>query len=334
MSKIGAIAAVIGGIMAGAAMNEQRSQENVPIVVQQDAKPVSIAVAPPKIKQGFQSLLPTAANQVRESIVSLKGPYAQGTGFFLTDENGKTYILSVHHILTADEKDENGQDVEKENLFVITEPDEHKGKKVLRIKFPSESDFTARDIDYATIVTKDGKPVISEKYDLALFEPLSKTRPGLKMRNFLKYPLKQGESVFSINNATGNPDSLSAGRIGYVSRKIANNDFSIIQVDKPTYGGESGSPLLTIREEDNGKILDEPIVECIGITVSVEPGADCIGYVVPIDLAELWLSKTNHIQVMGKEEQDTRKVLDVLRKFTVPTDGSFISQLIVSLPDQ
>ena len=87
-----------------------------------------------------------------------------------------------------------------------------------------------------------------------------------------------GEEAVAIGNPLGLDQSLTHGVVSAINRVLPETFFSLeepmIQIDAPINPGNSGGPLLN------------RCGEVIGITTAIIPGAQNIGFAIPINLAK------------------------------------------------
>jgi serine protease Do len=117
-------------------------------------------------------------------------------------------------------------------------------------------------------------------YDVALLK-ISKPREGIL--NALKLGdsdrLRVGEEVVAIGNPLGLDQSLTRGVVSAINRFLPETYITmeqpLIQMDTPVNPGNSGGPLVN------------RCGEVVGITTSVIPGAQNIGFSIPINMARV-----------------------------------------------
>jgi len=111
---------------------------------------------------------------------------------------------------------------------------------------------------------------------LRIIKPTNKALPTVKLADSSQ--VRVGESALAIGNPLGLDQSLTRGTVSAVNRVLPPTFFAfqepLIQIDTPINPGNSGGPLL------NG------CGEVIGITTSVVPDAQNIGFAIPINLAK------------------------------------------------
>jgi S1-C subfamily serine protease len=90
--------------------------------------------------------------------------------------------------------------------------------------------------------------------------------------------LQVGEEVVAIGNPLGLDQSLTRGVVSAIDRILPETSFSfeepLIQMDTPVNPGNSGGPLVN------------RCGEVVGITTSVIPGAQNIGFSIPVNMAK------------------------------------------------
>ncbi len=90
--------------------------------------------------------------------------------------------------------------------------------------------------------------------------------------------VRVGEEVLAIGNPLGLDQTLTRGIVSAINRILPETPFSIleplIQTDTPINPGNSGGPLLN------------RCGEVIGITTSIVPDAQNIGFAIPVNLAK------------------------------------------------
>jgi S1-C subfamily serine protease len=90
--------------------------------------------------------------------------------------------------------------------------------------------------------------------------------------------LRVGEDVVAIGNPLGLDQSLTRGVVSALNRILPETSFSfeepLIQMDTPVNPGNSGGPLVN------------RCGEVVGITTSVIPGAQNIGFSIPVNMAK------------------------------------------------
>ena len=116
-------------------------------------------------------------------------------------------------------------------------------------------------------------------FDVALLKiakPAKVTLTALVMGN--SDQLRVGEEVVAIGNPLGLDQSLTRGVVSAINRIIPETFFSLeeplIQMDTPINQGNSGGPLVN------------RCGEVVGITTSVIPDAQNIGFSIPINMAK------------------------------------------------
>ena len=119
-------------------------------------------------------------------------------------------------------------------------------------------------------------------FDVALLKidkPLRGTLTPLEMGN--SDLERVGEEVVAIGNPLGLDQSLTRGVISAINRILPQTFFSLdeplIQMDTPINPGNSGGPLVN------------RCGQVIGITTSVVPNAQSIGFSIPINMAKALL---------------------------------------------
>ncbi|PYT04710.1 MAG: hypothetical protein DMF60_14415 [Acidobacteria bacterium] len=90
--------------------------------------------------------------------------------------------------------------------------------------------------------------------------------------------VRVGEDAFAIGNPFGLAQTLTRGTVSATNRVLPPTFFAfqepLIQIDTPINPGNSGGPLLN------------RCGEVVGITTAVVPGAQNIGFAIPINLAK------------------------------------------------
>ena len=90
--------------------------------------------------------------------------------------------------------------------------------------------------------------------------------------------LRVGEEVVAIGNPLGLDQSLTRGVVSAINRILPDTSFSLqepfIQMDTPVNPGNSGGPLVN------------RCGEVVGITTSVIPNAQNIGFSIPVNMAK------------------------------------------------
>ena len=137
------------------------------------------------------------------------------------------------------------------------------------------------------IVTLDDGTTVSAQvvgadpiYDVALLK-ISKPKEGVL--NALQLGdsdrLRVGEEVVAIGNPLGLDQSLTRGVVSAINRFLPETYITmeqpLIQMDTPVNPGNSGGPLVN------------RCGEVVGITTSVIPGAQNIGFSIPINMAKV-----------------------------------------------
>jgi len=119
-------------------------------------------------------------------------------------------------------------------------------------------------------------------FDVALLKidkPLKGTLTALEMGD--SDLVRVGEEVVAIGNPLGLDQSLTRGVVSAINRILPQTFFSLdeplIQMDTPINPGNSGGPLVN------------RCGQVIGITTSVVPNAQSIGFSIPINMAKALL---------------------------------------------
>jgi serine protease Do len=114
-------------------------------------------------------------------------------------------------------------------------------------------------------------------FDIALIKiptPTKGTLPVAKLGNSSN--LSVGIEVYAIGNPLGLDQTLTRGIVSAVNRMVPGAAWSLaepmIQTDASINPGNSGGPLL------------DPCGQIVGITTAILPGAQNIGFAVPVDL--------------------------------------------------
>jgi serine protease Do len=137
------------------------------------------------------------------------------------------------------------------------------------------------------VVTLDDGTTVSAQvvgadpiYDVALLR-ISKPREGVLSALVLgdSDRLRVGEEVVAIGNPLGLDQSLTRGVVSAINRFLPETyvtmEQPLIQMDTPINPGNSGGPLVN------------RCGEVVGITTSVIPGAQNIGFSIPINMAKV-----------------------------------------------
>jgi serine protease Do len=137
------------------------------------------------------------------------------------------------------------------------------------------------------VVTLDDGTTVSARvigadpiYDIAL---LKIPKPAEGVLNVTEMGdsdrLRVGEEVVAIGNPLGLDQSLTRGVVSAINRILPETSFGVeqplIQMDTPVNPGNSGGPLVN------------RCGEVVGITTSVMPGAQNIGFSIPINMAKV-----------------------------------------------
>jgi len=116
-------------------------------------------------------------------------------------------------------------------------------------------------------------------FDVALLKvakPSNGALTALKMGD--SDSVRVGEDVVAIGNPLGLDQSLTRGVVSAINRILPETFFSLqeplIQMDTPINPGNSGGPLVN------------RCGEVVGITTSVIPDAQNIGFSIPINMAK------------------------------------------------
>jgi S1-C subfamily serine protease len=116
-------------------------------------------------------------------------------------------------------------------------------------------------------------------FDIALIKiqtPTKGTLPVAKLGNSSR--LAVGIEVYAIGNPLGLDQTLTRGIVSAVNRMVPGAAWSLaepmIQTDASINPGNSGGPLL------------DPCGQIVGITTAILPGAQNIGFAVPVDLVK------------------------------------------------
>jgi serine protease Do len=159
--------------------------------------------------------------------------------------------------------------------YVVTNAHVVDGADEVVVKLKDEREFTAR------VVGKD------DKLDLALLKIDHAGRlPAVKLGDSEK--LRVGEHVLAVGNPFGLGSTVTLGIVSAKTRAIGAGPYeAFIQTDASINPGNSGGPLFDL----SGRV--------VGINAAIRPGADGIGFAIPVnDLEDVLaqLRETGHVE--------------------------------------
>ncbi len=204
-----------------------------------------------------------AANKVLPSIVGIKIEYnvnasfslfgrtqsstatATGSGIIIRDDG---YILTNNHVVSSTSSD---------SFYEVSE-----ATKVTVTLFNDETEYEGK------IIGKD------EQTDLAVIK-IEKT--GLTAAEFADSDsIKVGEFAMAVGSPLGMQDSVTAGIVSAVNRKVTDSDgktFTLIQTDAAINSGNSGGALVN----SEGKVMGVNTLKLSGT------GVEGMGFAIPIN---------------------------------------------------
>jgi serine protease Do len=136
------------------------------------------------------------------------------------------------------------------------------------------------DVESMKVIFADGRELDAEvvgrdpKTDIALIRVQSdKPLPAIPLGD--SDGVRPGEWVVAIGNPFGLEHTVTAGIVSAKHREIGQGSYDdFIQTDAAINPGNSGGPLLNLKGE------------VIGINTAIRPGANTIGFAVPINMAK------------------------------------------------
>ncbi|MFO0548404.1 MAG: Do family serine endopeptidase [Polyangiaceae bacterium] len=193
------------------------------------------------------------------------------------------------------------------NGYVVTNEHVVHDADTVSVKLADEREFAAE------VVGRD------EKLDLALLKLAGASNlPTAALGS--SEALRIGESVLAVGNPFGLGHTVTLGIVSAKSRTIGAGPYDdFIQTDASINPGNSGGPLFNWRGE------------VVGINTAIRPGANSIGFAIPIDALKNVLSQlreTGHVTrgKLGLVFQPISKELAQALKLD-STHGALIAQV-------
>jgi serine protease Do len=145
------------------------------------------------------------------------------------------------------------------NGYIVTNAHVVEGASEVKVKLADEREFKA------TVVGRD------PRLDIALLKIDGVSNlPAAPLGQ--SEPLRVGESVMAVGNPYGLGHTVTLGIVSAKARAIGAGPYDdFIQTDASINPGNSGGPLFNWRGE------------VIGINTAIRPGANSIGFAIPID---------------------------------------------------
>ena len=216
--------------------------------------------APPVAAAGVDARRRTplvrVVEQVRDSIVNISAsgrvnvPYHDIFDLFFERQRRRT-VFSVGSGFVI-----------HESGYIVTNAHVVDASRDLRAAFANGEEYEATTL------------VSDRAHDLAILR-IRPERPVVPIPMGRSDDLMPGESVIAIGNPLGYANTVTSGIVSALGRRI---EFSpdlvyedLIQTDAAINPGNSGGPLLNI------------LGELVGINTAIKPGAENIGFAIPVD---------------------------------------------------
>jgi serine protease Do len=187
----------------------------------------------------------------------------------------------------------------------------------LRVTFADGSDYEA------TVLVSD------PAHDLAVLR-INPDRPLKPIPMGRSDDLMPGETVIAIGNPLGYATTITSGIISALHRRIeagAGTAYEdVIQTDASINPGSSGGPLLNI------------LGELVGINTAIRPGAENIGFAIPVDqlrallpdMLEFAIAEGRHIELgLRIEGVEKPRVVEVVAGSTADQAGIRVGDELV-----
>ena len=241
---------VVALALADGAAAQPATQPPAPVQVSPQQTAPQQALPQPRVPAGCPDSLPALYDQVSQAVVSISGisinPYDMDRR--IERVAGSGVIIEASGLILT-------------NSHVVF------GRQVITVTLDDGTSLPAKLIGADPI------------FDIALVKippPTKGSLPVAKLGDSSR--LLVGVEVYAIGNPLGLEQTLTRGIVSAVDRLMPGAAWSLaepmIQTDASINPGNSGGPLL------------DPCGQVIGITTAIMPGAQNIGFAVPVDLVK------------------------------------------------